>query len=251
MSERWRIEPGYFTKVDPVARPARACCSSRRPWWPRPGSWSRRCARGRSGSRARCWSPAPAPSACSRRSSASRTGSTSTCWTGSPRAPSRSWCATSAPPTTPAPSRTSASSPTSSSSAPAWARSSWTRSAGSRPVAWCCLTGVGGGGAASGLSPADVAKALVLQNNVVLGSVNANRRHFYKAAQALAAADRAWLGRLISRRVAPADIADGAAARPRRHQGRPGLRSADDGRPTNLRRAAAAVAVHDRADAPR
>ena len=70
-----------------------------------------------------------------------------------------------------------------------------------------CLTGVGGGGAASGLSPADVAKALVLQNNVVLGSVNANRRHFYKASQVLAGADRAWLGRLISRRVAPADIA--------------------------------------------
>ena len=70
-----------------------------------------------------------------------------------------------------------------------------------------CLTGVGGGGAASGLSTADVAKALVLQNNVVIGSVNANRRHFYRAAEALAAADRAWLGRLITRRVAPVDVA--------------------------------------------
>ncbi len=70
-----------------------------------------------------------------------------------------------------------------------------------------CLTGVGGGGAASGFAPADVAKELVLQNNVVLGSVNANRRHFYKASQVLAGADRGWLGRLISRRVAPADIA--------------------------------------------
>ena len=48
-----------------------------------------------------------------------------------------------------------------------------------------CLTGVGSGGGASGLAPADVAKAIVLQNNVVLGSVNANRRHFYKAAEAL------------------------------------------------------------------
>ena len=70
-----------------------------------------------------------------------------------------------------------------------------------------CLTGVGGGGAASGLSTADVAKALVLQNNVVIGSVNANRRHFYRAAEALAAADQAWLGRLITRRVAPKDVA--------------------------------------------
>ena len=43
---------------------------------------------------------------------------------------------------------------------------------------------------------------------MIVGSVNANKRHFYKAAQALAAADRDWLGRLVSRRVAPADIAD-------------------------------------------
>ena len=71
-----------------------------------------------------------------------------------------------------------------------------------------CLTGVGGGGQASGLLPADVAKALVLANNVVIGSVNANRRHFYRAAEALAAADRAWLGKLISRRVPPQNIAE-------------------------------------------
>ena len=71
-----------------------------------------------------------------------------------------------------------------------------------------CLTGVGSGGPGSGLSPADVARELVLQNNVIVGSVNANRRHFYRAAEALAAADRAWLAQLISRRVPPADIAD-------------------------------------------
>jgi len=71
-----------------------------------------------------------------------------------------------------------------------------------------CLTGVGGGGRTSGLPAADVAKALVLRNNVIVGSVNANRRHFYRAAQALAAADRNWLGQLISRRVPPANIAD-------------------------------------------
>ena len=71
-----------------------------------------------------------------------------------------------------------------------------------------CLTGVGGGGRTSGLPAADVAKALVLRNNVIVGSVNANRRHFYRAAQALAAADRNWLGQLISRRVSPADFAD-------------------------------------------
>ena len=71
-----------------------------------------------------------------------------------------------------------------------------------------CLTGVGSGGGPSGLSPADVGREVVLQNNVVVGSVNANRRHFYRAAEALAAADQAWLGQLISRRVSPQDIAD-------------------------------------------
>ncbi len=71
-----------------------------------------------------------------------------------------------------------------------------------------CLTGVGSGGRSGGLSPADVAREVVLQNNVIVGSVNANRRHFYRAAEALAAADRTWLARLISRRVPPQDIAE-------------------------------------------
>ena len=71
-----------------------------------------------------------------------------------------------------------------------------------------CLTGVGAGGRTSGLPAADVAKALVLRNNVIVGSVNANRRHFYRAAEALAAADREWLGQLVSRRVPPENIAD-------------------------------------------
>ena len=61
-----------------------------------------------------------------------------------------------------------------------------------------CLTGVGSGGRTTGFT-ADVAAAMVLQNNVIVGSVNANRRHWYKAAQVLARADPAWLGRLITR----------------------------------------------------
>jgi len=65
-----------------------------------------------------------------------------------------------------------------------------------------CLTGVGSGGRTIGFA-ADVAAAMVLQNNVVVGSVNANRRHWYKAAQVLARADRGWLGRIITRREGP------------------------------------------------
>ena len=47
---------------------------------------------------------------------------------------------------------------------------------------------------------------IVLRNNVVVGSVNANKRHWYKASQALLQADREWLGRLITRREKPEDF---------------------------------------------
>ena len=70
-----------------------------------------------------------------------------------------------------------------------------------------CLTGVGSGGRPSGLSTADVAAEVVLQNNVIVGSVNANRRHWYKASEALARADRSWLGRLVTRSERPEDFA--------------------------------------------
>jgi glucose 1-dehydrogenase len=66
-----------------------------------------------------------------------------------------------------------------------------------------CLTGVGTGGRTVGHSTADVAASMVLGNVVVVGSVNANKRHWYKAGEALARADRAWLARLLSRREPP------------------------------------------------
>jgi hypothetical protein len=44
-------------------------------------------------------------------------------------------------------------------------------------------------------------RELVLENNVVFGTVNANRRHYEMAADALAQADRSWLDRVIARRV--------------------------------------------------
>ena len=71
-----------------------------------------------------------------------------------------------------------------------------------------CLTGVGTGGAvgAAGATTADIAAEAVLGNKVVVGSVNANKRHWYKASQALARVDRAWLERLITRREQPDDF---------------------------------------------
>ena len=66
-----------------------------------------------------------------------------------------------------------------------------------------CLTGVGTGGMAGGAAVADVAASAVLKNNAVVGSVNANKRHWYKATQVLSRADRDWLAGLISRREPP------------------------------------------------
>jgi len=70
-----------------------------------------------------------------------------------------------------------------------------------------CLTGVGSGGQTTGLTTADVAAEVVLQNNVIVGSVNANKRHWYKAGQALARADRSWLRRLVTRSERPENFA--------------------------------------------
>ena len=77
-----------------------------------------------------------------------------------------------------------------------------------------CLTGVGSGGASMGQATADVAAEMVLRNNAVVGSVNANKRHWYKAGEALARADRAWLERLLTRRESPADFAAALERRP-------------------------------------
>lgn len=66
-----------------------------------------------------------------------------------------------------------------------------------------CLTGVGSGGRTVGLSTADVASNVVLHNNVIVGSVNANKRHWYKAGQVLARTDRSWLSKMITRRERP------------------------------------------------
>ena len=70
-----------------------------------------------------------------------------------------------------------------------------------------CLTGIGTGGSTTGPGTADVAAGAVLRNNVVIGSVNANKRHWYKAGEALARADRAWLAQLVTRRERPNDFA--------------------------------------------
>jgi threonine dehydrogenase-like Zn-dependent dehydrogenase len=68
------------------------------------------------------------------------------------------------------------------------------------PSGIVCLVGIGGHHEVSfDFGPFN--RTMVLNNDVVFGSVNANRRHYELAAKSLATADKEWLERLISRRV--------------------------------------------------
>lgn len=64
-----------------------------------------------------------------------------------------------------------------------------------------CLTGVSSGGRTLPVDAGVLNRRLVLENDVVFGSVNANRRHYEAGADALAKADHRWLERLVTRRV--------------------------------------------------
>jgi threonine dehydrogenase-like Zn-dependent dehydrogenase len=69
------------------------------------------------------------------------------------------------------------------------------------PGGLVCLIGISPRGRTLSVDVGALNDELVLENDVVFGSVNANRRHYELAAKSLADADRAWLERLISRRV--------------------------------------------------
>jgi threonine dehydrogenase-like Zn-dependent dehydrogenase len=64
-----------------------------------------------------------------------------------------------------------------------------------------CLTGVSSLGSVLPVDVGGLNRETVLRNDVILGTVNANRRHYDQAARALAAADSEWLARLITRVV--------------------------------------------------
>jgi threonine dehydrogenase-like Zn-dependent dehydrogenase len=64
-----------------------------------------------------------------------------------------------------------------------------------------CLLGVSNGGVKMKLDVGSVNREVVLDNEVVFGSVNANRRHYEAATHALCVADPVWLSRLITRRM--------------------------------------------------
>jgi threonine dehydrogenase-like Zn-dependent dehydrogenase len=83
-----------------------------------------------------------------------------------------------------------------------------------RPGCVTCLTGISSGGHRVAMDLAAMNKTMVLENDVVFGSVNANRRHYQEAADALARADPKWLARIVNRSVPLADWKDALTRRP-------------------------------------
>ena len=69
------------------------------------------------------------------------------------------------------------------------------------PQGIVCLAGVSSGGHKLKFDVGELNRDMVLENDVVFGSVNANRGHYAAAAAALANADKDWLARLITRKV--------------------------------------------------
>lgn len=84
---------------------------------------------------------------------------------------------------------------------------------GTVPYGITVLTGVSAGGRTLPVDAGLLNRGIVLENDVVVGSVNANLRHYALAAEALGRADLGWLDRLVSRRVPLADFADAFEAR--------------------------------------
>ena len=64
-----------------------------------------------------------------------------------------------------------------------------------------CLTGISSGGRPIPADFSSLNKTMVLENDVLFGSVNANRRHYELAAEVLAKTDPRWLARVVNRSV--------------------------------------------------
>lgn len=80
--------------------------------------------------------------------------------------------------------------------------------AGTAAYGIVCLTGVSGTGRPLTIDAGTLNREIVLDNDAIIGSVNANLSHYAAAATALASADLAWLNRIITRRVPLTAFAD-------------------------------------------
>jgi threonine dehydrogenase-like Zn-dependent dehydrogenase len=86
--------------------------------------------------------------------------------------------------------------------------------AGTAAYGIVCLTGVSAAGHRIAVDIGAANREMVLENDAVIGSVNANLRHYAAAADALARADAEWLDRLITRRVPLDKAVEAFEARP-------------------------------------
>ncbi len=77
-----------------------------------------------------------------------------------------------------------------------------------------CLTGVSSSGRSLAVDAGLLNRTLVLANQSIVGSVNANRRHYEAAAATLAKADHGWLERLVSRTVPLEKFGDALVRQP-------------------------------------
>ena len=82
-----------------------------------------------------------------------------------------------------------------------------------------CLTGVSAAGRAIEVDEGALNRSMVLANESVVGSVNANRRHYEAAAAALAKADRGWLSGGGQPEGPPGRLGAGAGPPARRREG--------------------------------
>lgn len=71
-----------------------------------------------------------------------------------------------------------------------------------------CLLGVSAPGRKLAVDAGALNRQVVLENDVVFGSVSANRLHYEAGAAALLAADQEWVRRLVTRRVSLREWAD-------------------------------------------
>lgn len=71
-----------------------------------------------------------------------------------------------------------------------------------------CLTGVSPQGRSLSVDAGSINREIVLENDVVIGPVNASVSHYRSAAAALAQAELHWLDRVVSRRVPLASYQD-------------------------------------------
>ena len=85
-----------------------------------------------------------------------------------------------------------------------------------------CLTGIMNVDPHFDVDATTMNRAMVLRNLVLFGTVNAGRRHWEQAVDALATADPAWLRGLITRRVPLTSLDRGARPPAGRHQSRRG-----------------------------